>query len=102
MSNENTLSERPLDLELPSLLTEAELADFKEWCETPKCDESPKFELEYNGAPVFIDMFTLLQCLKIAEYTHHIPPIDSAWWLNISKQYPIEVNLDGHIQTKNE
>ena len=62
-------------------------------------DSRPQFELLYNGSPIFIDMNTLLQCLKIAEYTHHIPPIDGAWWLEITKRYSVEIHLDGRIQT---
>lgn len=67
------------------------------WFQLP--DGRPQFELLYNGSPIFIDMKTLLQCLKIAEYTHHIPPIDGAWWLEITKRYSVEIHLDGRIQT---
>ena len=84
-------------------LTELELnKEWEEWLNTPNHDDSPKFELNYNGSPVFIDMLTLLQCLKIAEHTHHIPKINGSWWLKIIKQYPVEVHLDGHIQTKSQ
>ncbi|QDF68703.1 hypothetical protein FJQ87_18540 (plasmid) [Shewanella sp. SNU WT4] len=72
----------------------------EEWLNTPDHDDGPKFELNYNGSPVFIDMFTLLQCLKIAEHAHHIPKINASWWLEIIRQYPIEVHLDGRIQTE--
>ncbi|AZQ13279.1 hypothetical protein [Shewanella khirikhana] len=70
--------------------------------EALQCDQRPLFELEYNGHPVFVDMLTLLQCLKIAEHTHHIPAISPQWWLQITKEYPVEVNLDGRIQTAKE
>ncbi|MFA0079760.1 hypothetical protein AB4427_16745 [Vibrio artabrorum] len=83
-------------------LTPEEIKDFEEWSCSPKDDSSPKFELRYNGSPVFIDMLTLLQCLKIAEHTHHIPPLESGWWLKIIKQYPVETHLDGRIQIKSE
>ncbi|HIF9415340.1 TPA: hypothetical protein ACX6SD_003250 [Photobacterium damselae] len=73
--------------------------DWQQWMDTQLTDSSPKFELRYNGSPIFIDMNTLLQCLKIAEYTHHIPPIDGAWWLEITKRYSVEIHLDGRIQT---
>ncbi|GAL27756.1 hypothetical protein JCM19239_1477 [Vibrio variabilis] len=83
-------------------LTPEEIEDFEKWARSPKDDNSPKFELSYNGSPVFIDMLTLLQCLKIAEHTHHIPPLESGWWLKVIKQYPVEIHLDGRIQTKSE
>ncbi|HIF9170107.1 TPA: hypothetical protein ACX6PO_002852 [Photobacterium damselae] len=73
--------------------------DWQQWMDTQLTDSSPKFELRYNDLPIFIDMKTLLQCLKIAEYTHHIPPIDGAWWLEITKRYSVEIHLDGRIQT---
>ncbi|HFK4420944.1 TPA: hypothetical protein ACGTRQ_003612 [Vibrio parahaemolyticus] len=84
------------------LISNQQSQDWENWIEMARHDNSPKFELNYNGSPIFIDMKTLLQCLKIAEYTHHVPPIDSAWWLKIVKQYPIEVHLDGRIQTKSD
>ncbi len=51
---------------------------------------------------IFLDLTTLLQCLKIAEHSHFTPPISSEWWLDIVKRYPVEINLDGRIQTESE
>ncbi|MDD9196886.1 hypothetical protein PVK62_13740 [Aliivibrio sp. S3MY1] len=82
-----------------ALSHETQTQDWEKWMHDD--DHSPKFELNYNGSPIFMDMLTLLQCLKIAEHTHHLPKINSEWWLQIIKQYPIEVNLDERIQTQN-
>ncbi len=76
--------------------------DWQRWLEISNHDDTPKFELISNGQSVFIDMVTLLQCLRIAEHTHHIPKIEDDWWVKIIRHYPVEVNLDGRIQIKSE
>ncbi|WP_085344655.1 hypothetical protein [Vibrio sp. ArtGut-C1] len=92
----------PLHVGLGSQLTEEQEKSWEQWVNTTFPDDSPRFELIYNDSPIYIDMLTLLQCLKIAEHTHHIPPIDGEWWVNIIKQYPVEIHLDGRIQAQSE
>lgn len=82
--------------------TDTQKKDLEDWLATFSCDDSPRFELLYNGQTIFLDLTTLLQCLKIAEYSHFTPPIDSDWWLDIVRRYPVEINLDGRIQTESQ
>ncbi|MCY9828817.1 hypothetical protein [Vibrio chagasii] len=82
--------------------SEHEDENLKEWAASVSCDDTPRFELLYNGQPIFLDLTTLLQCLKIAEHCHLTPPIDSDWWLDIVRRYRVEVNLDGRVQTERE
>ncbi|HFQ5065522.1 hypothetical protein WM008_19770 [Vibrio vulnificus] len=76
--------------------------NWEQWVKTHTHENTPRFELIYNGAPIYIDMLTLLQCLKIAEHTHHVPPITGTWWLDVIKEYPVEIHLDGRIQTQTQ
>ncbi len=92
---------------LPSLddssqLTSEQQQSWEEWVKTQTHDNTARFELIYNGKPIYLDLLTLLQCLKIAEHTHHVPPIAGEWWLKVVKEYPVEMHLDGRIQTQSK
>ncbi|MEZ9999950.1 hypothetical protein [Vibrio sp. 10N.261.46.A3] len=86
----------------PNGFSEYDDESLKAWATSLSYDDAPKFELLYNGQTIFLDLTTLLQCLKIAEHCHLTPPIDSDWWLDIVRRYCVEVNLDGRIQVEND
>lgn len=82
------------DAGFSSKLTEEQEKNWEDWVKNRVEDDTPRFEFTSNGSPISIDLLTLLQCLKVAEHTHYVPPIDETWWVKIIKQYPVNIHLE--------
>lgn len=55
------------------------------------CNESMLFAMQDNFHKFSIGLFTILQCLKLAEDEGHVPHLPEDWWVQLANRYNLKV-----------
>lgn len=55
------------------------------------CNDPLLFAMQDNFHKFSIGLFTILQCLKLAEDEGHVPHLPEDWWIQLANRYNLKV-----------
>ena len=57
-----------------------------------RCYEPLIFALRSENQDFSIGLFTILQCLEVAEYEGAVPKLPDDWWISLQNRYGLSLN----------
>lgn len=52
-----------------------------------RCDDPLLFTMRDNHHDFAMGLFTVLQCLRLAEKEGHVPSLPESWWVQLAVRY---------------
>lgn len=55
------------------------------------CDDPLLFAMRDNYRDFSVGLFTILQCLRLAEKEGHVPTLSESWWVQLAIRYNLKL-----------